>query len=166
MLKKLSLTFGGVGLLPGMPGTYASFVAAVVFYLLWLALGEWVRVVVAALVLGVAALSLVAWPWARDQFGKSDPRQFVLDEVVGQWLTLLFIPLGGNVISFIAVGFFLFRGFDVAKPWPIRAIERLPGAWGTLMDDVAAAAYSILGFWILTFAVRLLAASEAVASTI
>ena len=165
-MKKLVGTFGGIGLLPGMPGTYASFVAAVIFYLLWRAVGDAVRPIIVVLMLLVGVISLISWPWARDLFRQNDPRPFVLDEVVGQWLTLLFIPLTGHVVSFIAAGFFLFRGFDVAKPWPIRAVERIPGAWGTLLDDVAAGLYSAIGLWILAYAGRAVLGAEALAALI
>ncbi len=153
MMKKLIATCGGVGLLPGMPGTYASLVAAGIFYWLWMELGENVRFVIAPLTLVVALLALKIWPWSRELFKAEDPRQFVLDEVVGQWAALLFIPLavGEHVLCYVAVAFFLFRGFDVAKPWPVSAIDRLPGKWGTLLDDVAAGVYAIAGFYVLFY---------------
>ena len=156
MVKKLTVTFGGVGLLPGMPGTYTSLVAAIIFYALWSAFGEWVRVVIAALTLVIFFVGAALWSWSREQFHSLDARQFVLDEVVGQWIVLLCIPLNGPVISYIGVGFFLFRGFDVAKPWPVSAVDRLPGKWGTLLDDVAAAVYAAIGFCVLLYASRAL----------
>ena len=156
MMKKLIATFGGLGLLPGMPGTYASLASTIIYYALWRELGEATRPVIAVLTVAVAGLALVAWKWSYELFQSKDARQFVLDEVVGQWLTLLCVPLTGPVLAYMAVGFFLFRAFDVAKPWPIKQIEWLPGKWGTLADDVAAAAYSAIGFWMLLFLTRAL----------
>jgi len=80
--------------------------------------------------------------------GKVDPGPVVIDEVVGQWLTmvpaLLLLesqtPLGLG-LSAIA-GFFLFRFFDVAKPWPVKRFEALHGGLGIMADDVAAACYA------------------------
>ncbi len=80
--------------------------------------------------------------------GKGDPGPVVIDEVAGQWLTmapaLLLLesqtPLGLG-LSAIA-GFFLFRLFDVWKPWPVKQFEALHGGVGIMADDVAAAAYA------------------------
>lgn len=76
--------------------------------------------------------------------GKGDPGPVVIDEVVGQWLTVAPalwllesqtpVSLGLAAIS----GFFLFRFFDVAKPWPVKRFEDLPGGIGIMADDVAA----------------------------
>ena len=164
MHKRLICSFGGVGLIPGMPGTYASLLAAVIFYLLWLAIGPAARIVAGVLVLGVGAIGLATWSWSRDEFKAPDARQFVLDEVAAQWLTLLFIPLEGHVMSYVAVGFFLFRGFDVAKPWPVSAIDRMAGPWGPMFDDVAAAVYSGLLFWALFHATHALVGTEVIAA--
>ena len=91
--------------------------------------------------------------WAEDYFKTADPHAFVLDEVVGQWLTILFIPLSSlsaHTLPSIAAAFFLFRAFDVSKPFPIRRIERLPAGWGIVLDDVAAAVYAGIAFWVLS----------------
>jgi phosphatidylglycerophosphatase A len=66
----------------------------------------------------------------------------VLDEVAGQWLALAVVALARSrppVPSELVVAFLLFRLLDVAKPWPIRPLERLPGGWGIVADDLAAA---------------------------
>jgi phosphatidylglycerophosphatase A len=71
----------------------------------------------------------------------TDPGPVVLDEVAGQWLALAVVSLlHGAPPDLWAVGaaFFLFRAFDVVKPWPIRSLERLPGGWGIVADDLAA----------------------------
>ena len=71
---------------------------------------------------------------------KKDPGWVVIDEVSGQWLTLAVVP--PDFILY-AVGFFLFRIFDIFKPWPIRTLEqKVPGALGVMIDDVAAAVYA------------------------
>jgi len=156
-VKKLIATFGGIGMIPGMPGTYASFAAALVFYIAWRAMGADVRFVIAGLTLLAVAIAPAGWKWAHENFKSADPRQYVLDEVIGQWIALLCIPLEGPVPAYVAGAFFLFRGFDIAKPWPIRRIEAIKGCWGAILDDVAAGVFSVAGFWLLNFAVRALA---------
>ncbi len=139
--------------MPAMPGTFGSLAAAIIFYLLWLAFGEAARWIVPALLLIAGAVGIGLGRWAQDHFKSADPRQFVLDEVVGQWLTLLFVPpgdLSAHTLPSIAAAFFLFRAFDVAKPFPIRRIERLPAGWGIVLDDVAAAVYAGIGLWVLS----------------
>ena len=156
MYRKWIITFGGLGLLPGVPGTYASLAAAVVYYLLWLWLGNWTVAVVLALSVLLSAALIAICPWALKFFSAKDPRPVVLDEVVGQWLTLLLVPLAAGPVSRIAMGFFLFRAMDVAKPWPLRRIERLPQGWGVLFDDVAGAVYAAIAVRLLILVTRAL----------
>lgn len=153
-MKKWVVSFGGTGLVPAMPGTFASLAAAVIFYALWRALQADVRYVIAPLIAVAAVVGLWLSAWAQEYFKRGDPRPFVLDEVVGQWLVLLLIPLGDGAPANMAAGFFLFRAFDVTKPFPINRIEAIPGGWGILLDDVAAALYSGAVFWGLLYAIR------------
>jgi phosphatidylglycerophosphatase A len=127
-------TWFGCGLVPKAPGT-AGTLGAVPLYLLAarggpLAVAATATVVTAA---GIWAASAVA----RD-LGKKDPQVVVVDEVAGFLVTMLAV----NVVHWqtVVVGFVLFRLFDVVKPWPVRALERLPGGWGIVLDDVAAGA--------------------------
>jgi phosphatidylglycerophosphatase A len=154
MDRRWIVSFGGVGFLPAMPGTYASLAAAIVFFLLCLACGEAARWAVLPLILIVGAAAVALGRWAQEYFKSVDPRQFVLDEVAGQWLTLLFVPLSPRPLPFIAAALFLFRAFDVAKPFPIRQIERLRAGWGILLDDAAAAVYAGIAFRALLFVVN------------
>jgi len=95
--------------------------------------------------LGVPAASIAA-----RESGRHDPGFVVIDEVAGQWITLLFSPADWRhgVIALI-----LFRLFDITKPFPVRRLERLPAGWGIVFDDVAAGLYalcvaSLLRIWI------------------
>jgi phosphatidylglycerophosphatase A len=64
----------------------------------------------------------------------------VIDEVVGLWITLASVPLS---VGWYALGFVLFRIFDIFKPWPVSWADRhLPGAWGIMLDDVVAGLYA------------------------
>jgi phosphatidylglycerophosphatase A len=154
MSKRGIVSFGGIGFLPAMPGTFASLAAAILFYLLWLVCGDAARWVLVPLILIVSALTVALGRWAEVYFKAVDPRQFVLDEVAGQWLTLLFVPLSAHVLPRVVAAFFLFRVFDVAKPFPIRRVERLPAGWGILLDDVVAAVYAGIAFRALLFVVN------------
>jgi len=76
---------------------------------------------------------------AETHFGRSDPREVVLDEVMGMLITLYLVPVGwmGAI-----VGFLLFRAADVVKPFPANRLERLEGGLGVMADDAMAAIYA------------------------
>ena len=93
-------------------------------------------VTVAAYFAGVAASTRLA-----DRLGRKDPGAAVVDEVVGMWLSLLFLPF---TPATAVAGFLLFRVLDVFKPWPARTLESLPGGWGIMTDDVIAGIYANL----------------------
>ena len=101
-----------------------------------LPLGVQAVAVVLVFALGVAAAGHVA-----RRLGIEDPGLVVVDEVVGMWVSLLGVPFTG--VTAIA-GFLLFRVFDVFKPYPARDLERLPGGWGIMCDDVMAGVYANL----------------------
>jgi phosphatidylglycerophosphatase A len=77
---------------------------------------------------------------------KKDPGFVVIDEVLGQWVTLL----GTADLNWqkLLTGFLLFRVFDIWKPWPIRQIEHLPEGYGIVCDDLAAGLYGALILYI------------------
>jgi phosphatidylglycerophosphatase A len=132
-------TFGFLGLAPKAPGTFGTLGGVL---LAWALAGTqqyllWVLVTAAALyVLGRAVA-----PWAEARAGK-DPGWYVIDEVIGYLITVAW--LGGPTWLTLAVGFCLFRFFDILKPWPVRALERVPGGDGILLDDVMAGVYAFL----------------------
>lgn len=96
----------------------------------------------------LAAVSLVLFVvgvWAAGEaekyFGRTDPGQVVIDEVVGQMLTVLLIPHA--TWKWLLGGFLLFRAFDIVKPFPARQAERIPRGWGIMVDDVIAGLYGL-----------------------
>jgi len=137
----------GLGYLPVCPGTWASLGAAAAQALLvtFAPPAVVVPIMVAAIAVSFA-LGMALTPWAEQHFGKKDPRQFVLDEVAGQWLACLwFVPVGGGEVppwQYSVIAFFVFRLFDIVKPPPIRRIEKLPAGWGVMLDDVFAGVYA------------------------
>lgn len=78
---------------------------------------------------------------AREK-GKEDPGFIVVDEVLGQWVTLL--GVSSYSVGSFAAGFILFRVFDIWKPWPVRKFEKFPGGYGIVADDLAAGIYGAL----------------------
>ncbi|MBI3932855.1 MAG: phosphatidylglycerophosphatase A [Acidobacteria bacterium] len=127
----------GSGYSPFAPGTAGSAVGLLLFWPLQ-ALPPAQQVVAVAVVffLGVAASTHVA-----RRAGLDDPGCVVVDEVVGQWVTLLFLPWTPGVAL---AGFFLFRVMDVIKPYPARDLEALHGGWGIMADDLVAGIYANL----------------------
>ena len=141
----LIATWGGAGLLRHAPGSWGSLAALPCAYGLQVGFGP-VGLAVAAVVLFAAGC------WATRVYlgavGGHDPPTVVVDEVVGQWLTLL--PAALDPMLYLA-GFALFRGFDILKPWPIGLAERrIPGAYGVMLDDVLAGLYA--GLLLFAFA--------------
>jgi phosphatidylglycerophosphatase A len=130
-------TLGGLGqVVPAAPGTAASFLTVVVAWALASIDGP-VPVTLAA----VAATALGVWAgehYARER-GTHDPSECVIDEVAGQFVACAFVP---RTLLAYGLAFLLFRLFDIVKPWPIGAAERLPGGIGIMADDVLAGALS------------------------
>ena len=129
----------GAGFLPLAPGTWGSLVAVVFVILLYQVsapYGWYVHLVVTIL------LFPLAW-WTAGRVAREnedpDPNVVVIDEIFGQCLCLLWVP----VISFYWIlGFALFRFFDILKPFPAKQSESLPGGLGIVMDDLVAGLYA------------------------
>ncbi len=136
-------TVGGIGYFPLAPGTAGSAAGlALVVALAHLPLsGLWVVATEGAAALALGALGVWAAGRAEKFFGRVDPRQVVIDEVVGQMITHLAHP--GASWKWLLAGFALFRVLDVVKPFPAREAERAPGGWGIMLDDVVAGAYAL-----------------------
>jgi len=129
-------TVGYCGYFPIAPGTVGS-AAGLLFYLLvWWAQSPLFE---AALIVALLAVGIWAGTTSERYFGGIDPGPIVLDEVVGMLITLAFIPVG---IAGALIGFFLFRLFDVLKPFPAGRLERLHGGLGVMADDAMAAIYA------------------------
>lgn len=128
-------TWFGCGLVPRAPGT-AGTLGAVPLYLVAARGG---RPGVAAAALVVTAVGIWAASAVARDLGKKDPQIVVVDEVAGFLVTMLAV----DAISWqgVVLGFLVFRLFDVVKPWPVRALERLPGGWGIVLDDLGAGAF-------------------------
>jgi len=126
----------GVGYIPFAPGTFGSAAGL----LLWWALPA-ASTAQAAAILALFAVGSWSGSVAERHFGKTDPGQVVIDEVMGMLITLFLNPVGWmGAIG----GFFLFRLFDIVKPPPARQLEGLHGGVGVMADDAMAAIYANL----------------------
>jgi phosphatidylglycerophosphatase A len=135
-------TWFGCGFFPVAPGTMGS-LGALVAVPLWL---HYNLVPLWFVVLTAASFPLSVWAagvTARES-GRKDPGMVVIDEVLGQWLTLA----GATRLNWKSalIGFVLFRLFDIWKPGPVRRLEALPGGYGIVADDLAA---GVLGALVL-----------------
>jgi phosphatidylglycerophosphatase A len=154
----LAVTTFGVGYLPLAPGTWGSMVGVGVYLLIgrledYVSAGfgtegfsaEQVKAWIHAGNLVVFLLFCLLGVWAASRatklFKHKDPSQAVVDEVIGQLITFLFIPFDTHWY-FILFGFLLFRLFDIWKPYPIDSLQNLPTGIGVCADDILAGVYA------------------------
>lgn len=111
--------------------------------------GSVIAAVMAAFVVAASVACVACVPAVAALAGKVDPGEVVVDEVAGQALVFLVIPwllpadLSLKQCCLVAaMGFLLFRAFDITKPWPIRKLELLPDGWGVLADDLLAGVFA------------------------
>jgi phosphatidylglycerophosphatase A len=126
------------GYFPIAPGTAGSAAGLVIYLLVW-----WTHSPI--LEVGLIAVTFAAGVWSAAEterfFGATDPGQVVIDEVLGMLVTLAFIPVGWSAAL---AGFFIFRVFDIIKPYPANRLEKLHGGFGIMADDAMAGVYSNL----------------------
>ena len=105
-------------------------------------------IVQAAAIVALFVLGSIAGNAAERHFGRTDPRQVIIDEVMGMLITLFLNPVS---LKGAFAGFLFFRATDVVKPYPANRLERLPGGVGVMADDAMAAIYANLalrvGIW-------------------
>jgi phosphatidylglycerophosphatase A len=145
-LWKAIATCCGLGFTPVAPGTAASLAIALVYKLFLFRL-SWPFYLVLLVILG--ALGLMASTIYAAELGQDDPGRIVVDEACGQLVSLFAVPATWTAVG---LSFFLFRLFDIIKPFPIRQVERLSGGWGIMTDDLLAGLMvRILLFFLLLF---------------
>ncbi|HEY7293321.1 MAG TPA: phosphatidylglycerophosphatase A [Vicinamibacterales bacterium] len=129
-------TAAGVGYAPFAPGTFGSAAGLVLWVLLPSTPIVQLSVIVVVFLLGAWSGSV-----AERHFGRTDPGQVVIDEVMGMLITLFMVPVGwmGALLAFL-----LFRAADIVKPYPARQFERFHGGVGIMADDGMAAVYANL----------------------
>jgi phosphatidylglycerophosphatase A len=135
-------TFFGAGFGRPGPGTWAS----VATTLLWGWLGSLASAgsrtpIVASCALVATLVGIPAATRVARALGREDPSQVVIDEVAGQLIAFIAVPLNWHTLL---AGLILFRAFDITKPFPLRRLERLPEGTGIMLDDVGAGLYALL----------------------
>ncbi len=140
------VTFGGLGCAPFASGSFGTLGGvALAAWFAWTWPGLYLPLVLAALVV-TSVGGAAAGRWAERRYGRKDPGEFVVDEVAGYLLTVLWITPPGW--THLLAGYFFFRLTDVLKPPPARRLESVPGGWGIVLDDLVAGLYA----WVLTAA--------------
>jgi phosphatidylglycerophosphatase A len=137
-LARFIATLGPVGYLPVAPATWGSAVVALV--------GFFIPVPPPAAIVALLVLAAAIAVWAAGEAERTlghDAKPIVVDELVGQWVALLFVP--HRPFAFLTA-FVLFRVFDVWKPLGAREVQVLPGGLGVVADDVIAGATACLAF--------------------
>jgi len=141
----------GAGFMKPGPGTYGSVCAVIV----WFAVSRvvpyhWLPVVTLGMAALATAIGIPSATRVARESGRKDPQIVVIDEVAGQWLTLIFcLPQ----IPFALLGLLCFRVFDILKPPPVRQLERLPEGTGIIVDDLAAGVYGLIALTLLQQAI-------------
>ena len=157
MIKKfniLFITFFKIGRIKFAPGTIASLITCLLFFLF---ANSSNIVILFFCTLLIALYSLVAINNSFDSFDSEDPQEIVIDEVVGQILPLLAIPIYETLYIapkeyYCIAAFILFRLFDIWKPFPINYIDKnIEGSFGVMLDDILAGIYTIAVLTIIFF---------------
>lgn len=133
------------GLSPVSPGTVGS-AAAVLAWHYGVTHYPFVVFNQLYIIIAMCIVGLIAIHFDLKGSDDTDPQRIVIDEWVGMWIPLLLVT--PNSLLEIFVAFVAFRFFDITKPEPVRMLEKLPGAWGVMADDVAAGAYAYIFVWI------------------
>lgn len=132
ILARIISTFFGSGFCPIAPGTAASFVTALLYMFV---LSGFSGPAQALIIVGLFFVGVPAASRYSAELGRKDPGRIVIDEACGQLIALFMLP--PDLIT-VAAAFFLFRIFDILKPYPIRKLEGFPRGWGIMADDVGA----------------------------
>jgi len=157
MIKKFNLfflTFFLIGKIKYAPGTFASLVTCFLFILL-------INVTSIIIIFFISLIfffySFVAINYSFEDFKNDDPQEIVVDEVVGQMLPLLAIPIYETLyplpsVYYCIAAFILFRLFDIWKPFPVNYVdENVKGSLGIMLDDIVAGIYSIVFLALVLF---------------
>lgn len=128
-------TLGFIGYLPFAPGTFGSFVACILFIVIKPSLALHIIIVLFILPVGIISSN-----YTEILLKDTDSRHIVIDEFIGYFIAVLFVPFS---YFYAITAFLLFRFFDILKPFPIKTMERVfRGGKGIMADDIVAALYT------------------------
>lgn len=125
------------GYFPFASGTVGSFLAVLIYLLIP---GFEEPYILIFVILLFSVVGIFTSEFAEKIYG-FDPPEVVIDEIVGMWITLLFVP---KTLVITAIGFVLFRIFDIVKPFPARQSQDLKGGIGIMLDDIVSGFYSLV----------------------
>lgn len=134
-IKKIIATGFFIGYAPVAPATFSCIISIIIWYFLLIYPIIYITLTVGLVVLGTIVSNDLSKVWGKD------PRQIVIDEYACLLIPLYFTP---HRIFPLLITFVLFRVFDILKPFPINKLENLKGGWGIMLDDLGAAAYTLI----------------------
>lgn len=136
LFHKITSTSLGIGYIGKGAGTAAAAVTCLVWYLVQTNGAHYIPALLITLAIsavGIWSANIVERIWGKDH------QRVVIDEVAGMCITLLWIPVTPlNIL----IGLILFRFFDIVKPLYIKRLEKWPGGWGVMFDDILAGVYA------------------------
>ncbi|MBH51384.1 MAG: phosphatidylglycerophosphatase A [Candidatus Marinimicrobia bacterium] len=137
LITECIVTVFYIGRLPIAPGTWASMAATIC----WFSFFHNLDISILAILISIIFfIGLFFTHRLLKTIESHDPSFIVIDEWVGQWVALSLLPV--NVTNAI-IGFVLFRFFDITKLGPVKYFEKMPGAWGVMIDDLVAGFISL-----------------------
>lgn len=137
--KKLLFTGFYTGYSPIAPGTLGSILAMFLYIIEYYVFGNnvWLCNLIVVLLMICPAIKLA--DAGEKYFGKKDPQQVVLDEIMGYWISILLFPFNWKIVIYALL---LFRIMDIIKPYPIKKMEKLKSGLGIMMDDYISGIYA------------------------
>ena len=163
-LGKAILTMFGIGYFRYAPGTAASFVTCIIYYLLAVSSFDFVKnkIYIVCILLIILVYSIIIIDKLSYLFKKKDPKEIVIDEFIGQSIPLTFYFFQGFIsikeltffkgysfVGWIIISFILFRFFDIVKPFPINIVDKkMKNGLGVMLDDIIAGIYSAITIYI------------------
>ena len=150
-LNSIFVTFFGIGKIKKIPGTFASLATTLLLFFLLHILNVSPNIILFAVII-IFLISLYAVNIFIKDLSNKDPKEVVIDEVIGQSIPLYLYEVSHNVpkdfndaLKFYLIIFILFRFFDIAKPFPVNYFDKnFKNSFGVIMDDVVAALYVVL----------------------
>ncbi len=141
-MKKWQALFGNffcLGKSPWFPGTLGSAGGLFLIWVVEIMLGKFSDAVMLVVLGAFLFLGVRSSQAYIEQKQNNDPQEVVIDEVVGIFVTFLWMPIHWKSMFF---GFVFFRVFDIWKPYPIKRLEKIPHGWGVMLDDMLAGLYA------------------------
>lgn len=145
-LKKIIATGFFLGYIPIAPATFSCVISIIIWYFLIEYKIIYITVATLLFIVGLLISNDLTKVWGKD------PHKIVIDEYASLLLPLMFTP---SRLLPLVITFVLFRIFDIIKPPPLRKLEKLPGGWGIMLDDLGAAIYTTIIIIIITLLFRI-----------